>query len=485
MQYKWTVLTVTTVGTLMAGINSRIVVVGLPTISRQLHASAVEAVWITQAYVLASAVFLLLVGRATDIFGRVRLYNYGFVIFTIGSILSSISYSPTQLIIFRAVQGVGAGVVTSNSLALVTDASPRRQLGLMLGINQMATRFGSMLGLTLSGLILSVINWRGLFYVNIPIGIFGTYWAYKRLHDISKKDTSRTVDWWGFVFFSSGLTLVLLSITFLSYGSSGYVEGFLILLGGIGLLSAFARTESRSESPLLDLRLFRIKLFAAGNMAQMQNVIAWTGILLLIAFYLQIGLGYTVFQAGLGILPLEISFMIFSLIGGRLSDKYGSRVLSTIGLVVNTLAFLFLSTFTENTSYPVVVVSLITIGFGNGMFLAPNMRAIMSSVPPDRRGIASAFRSTVNNVAWTISYGLVILFMTFGISYGTLSGILDGAIIRIPGSAANLEFLLGFKIAVIALAIIDVVAIVPSVMRGKPRQTTFMPEEGTQVEADD
>ena len=485
MQYKWTVLTVTTVGTLMAGINSRIVVVGLPTISRQLHASAVEAVWITQAYVLASAVFLLLVGRATDIFGRVRLYNYGFVIFTIGSVLSSFSFNPTELIVFRAVQGVGAGVITSNSVALVTDASPRRQLGLMLGINQMATRFGSMLGLTLSGLILSVINWRGLFYVNIPIGIFGTYWAYKRLHDISKKDTSSTVDWWGFVFYSSGLTLVLLSITFLSYGSSGYLEGFFILLAGFGLLTAFARTESRSESPLLDLHLFRIRLFAAGNMAQMLNVIAWSGILLLIAFYLQIGLGYSVFQAGVGILPLEISFMTFSLIGGRLSDRYGSRVLTTIGLVVNTLAFLLLSTFTENTSYSVVVVSLVTIGFGNGMFLAPNMRAIMSSVPPDRRGIASAFRSTVNNVAWTISYGLVILFMTFGISYGTLSGILDGSITRIPGSAANLEFLLGFKIAVVALAIIDVVAIVPSIMRGKPRQTNPTPEEGTQVEAGD
>jgi EmrB/QacA subfamily drug resistance transporter len=470
MQYKWTVVTVTTVGTLMAGINSRIVIIGLPTISLELHASAVEAVWVTQAYVLASAIFLLLVGRVTDLFGRVKLYNYGFVIFTIGSVLSSIAVDATDLILFRAVQGVGAGILTSNSAALVTDSSPRNELGLMLGINQMATRIGSMLGLTLSGIILSFTDWRGLFYVNIPIGIFGTVWAYMRLHDVSTRDASRKVDWMGFVLFSGGLTLVLVSITFLSYGSSSYLEGFSLLAVGLALLAGFAKTESRTISPLLDLRLFKIRLFAAGNMAQMLNVIAWSGILLLIAFYLQIGIGYSVFLAGIGVIPLELTFLIFSLIGGRLSDKYGSRILCTIGLAVNSSAFAYLSTFGEHTTYEQVLVGLIAIGFGNGMFLAPNMRAIMGSVPPDRRGIASAFRSTVNNVAWTVSYGLVILFMTSGIAYSTLSGLLDGSITRVPGSISNLEFLQGFRIAVLALAIIDAVAILPSIMRGKPQQ---------------
>ncbi len=453
----------------MAGINSRIVIIGLPTISSQLHASAVEAVWVTQAYVLASAIFLLLVGRVTDMFGRVKLYNYGFVIFTIGSALSSFSPNASSLIAFRAVQGLGAGILTSNSAALVTDSSPKNQLGLMLSINQMATRIGSVLGLTLSGLILTVTDWRGLFYVNIPIGIFGTVWAYIRLHDVSTRDKSRMVDWAGFAYFSAGLTLVLVSITFLSYGSGSYPVGFGLLAAGLILLGAFARNESRITSPLLDLRLFRIRLFAAGNMAQILNVVAWSGVLLLLAFYLQIGIGYSTFDAGVGVIPLEVSFMIFSITGGRLSDKYGSRTLCAIGLGVNTLAFAYLSTFGENTTYLQVLVGLIAIGFGNGMFLAPNMRAIMGSVPPDRRGIASAFRSTMNNVAWTLSYGLVILFMTSRITYGTLSGLLDGSISRIPGSIPNHEFLLGFKIAVLSLAIIDAVAIIPSIMRGKPQ----------------
>jgi MFS family permease len=242
-----------------------------------------------------------------------------------------------------------------------------------------------------------------------------------------------------------------------------------LLAAGLILLGAFARAESKMTSPLLDLRLFNIRLFAAGNLAQIFNVIAWSGILLLLAFYLQIGIGYSPAMAGIGVVPLEVTFLIFSLTGGRLSDKYGSRILCTIGLAVNSLAFAYLSTFGENTTYPQVLVGLIAIGFGNGMFLAPNMRAIMGSVPADRRGIASAFRSTVNNVAWTVSYGLVILFMTSGISYGTLSDLLDGSISRVPGSIANHEFLLGFKIAVLSLAIIDAAAIIPSIMRGKPQ----------------
>ncbi|MDG7000847.1 MAG: MFS transporter, partial [Nitrososphaerota archaeon] len=232
MQYKWTALTVTTVGVLMSGIDSRIVVIGLPTIAHQLHASAEDAVWITQAYVLASAIFLLFIGRLTDLFGRVKLYNLGFVIFTVGSALAALSPSSSFLIAFRIVQGVGAGILASNAAAIVTDASPRSELGIMLGINSTAIRIGAMTGLTLSGLILALVDWRGLFYVNIPIGIFGTIWAHKRLKEISTRDKSRKMDWTGAILFAAGLTLVLLAITYLSYGLASYIEGFSFLAAG-------------------------------------------------------------------------------------------------------------------------------------------------------------------------------------------------------------------------------------------------------------
>ncbi|MDG6998912.1 MAG: MFS transporter [Nitrososphaerota archaeon] len=468
MKYKWTALTVTTVGTLMAGIDSRIVVIGLPAIAQQLHASAEDVVWITQAYVLAGAIFLLFVGRLTDIFGRVKLYNIGFVVFTVGSALAAISPSSSYLIAFRIVQGVGSGILATNAAAIVTDASPRNELGLMLGLNNTAVRVGAMAGLTLSGLILTLVDWRGLFYVNIPIGIFGTVWAHRRLKEISTKDESKQMDWTGAFLFAGGLTLVLLAITYLSYGIASYDEGFAFLAAGLIFILIFIRVESRLEHPVLDLRLFRITLFSAGNIAQILNVMAWSGVLLLIAFYLEIGLGYSPLLAGITVLPLEVSFLVMALVAGRLSDKYGTRLLATLGIAINTLSFLAIAFFSETTSTTQIVAALFGIGIGNGMFAAPNARAIMGSVPPERRGVASAFRQTMNNVGWTVSYGLVILFMTFGIPYTTLSQLLQGSTTQLT-LLAKTEFFNGFHIAVLGLTAIDAVAIIPSALRG-PKQ---------------
>lgn len=477
MQYKWTALTVTTVGVLMSGIDSRIVVIGLPTIARQLHASAEDAVWITQAYVLASAIFLLFIGRLTDLFGRVKLYNLGFVIFTVGSGLAALSPSSSYLIAFRIVQGIGAGILSSNAAAIVTDASPRSELGLMLGLNSTAIRIGAMTGLTLSGLILALVDWRGLFYINIPIGIFGTIWAHKRLKEISTRDISRKMDWTGAILFAGGLTLVLLAITYLSYGFASYIEGFAFLGAGTISLILFVRVESRVEHPALDLRLFKITLFSAGNLAQMLNVLAWSGILLLLAFYLEIGLGYSPLVAGITMIPLEITFLLFSLIAGRISDKYGTRLLTTLGALINTLAFADIAYFGTSTNSTQVVLALVGIGIGNGMFASPNARAIMGSVPADRRGVASAFRQTMNNVGWTISYGLVILFMTFGIPYTNLSQLLQGSTQQLSSTSPTMiEFFKGFHIAVLALAAVEACAIIPSALRG-PMEATPSSEQ--------
>ncbi|MHB8567743.1 MAG: MFS transporter [Nitrososphaerales archaeon] len=473
MKYEWVVLTVTTVGTIMGGIDSRIVVVGLPTIAQQLHADPEQLVWITQSYVLATTVCLLLVGRIGDLYGRVKMYNLGFIVFTAGSALSALAADSFQLIGFRVVQGVGAAMIFTNSGAIIADAAPAKSLGLMLGINQMALRGGSMLGLSLSGLILTFVDWRGLFYVNIPIGIFGTVWAYKRLREISVKDPEKKMDWPGFVSFTAGLTLILLGITFLGYGLQEAFEADSFLIIGSILIIIFVRVQSRTKSPLLDLRLFKIRIFAFANIAQFLNSLTWTGLVLMLAFYLQIGLGYSPLSAGLGIVPVDISYLFSTLISSRLSDKYGSKLLATSGLVVNTIGFVILATFAISTQYTEIVLLLAIFGVGNGLFNTPNTREIMSSVPPERRGIASGIRNLMFNLGLTTSFGVVIALITLGIPYNTFSQLLAGTATT---SLAKLEFVSGFRIAAFVFALIVAVAIIPSWMRGArvtPLPSTF------------
>jgi MFS family permease len=255
LKYKWTVLTVTTVGVLMAGIDSRIVVVGLPTVAASLHADAEQAIWFTQAYTLGSTVALLFIGRVSDIYGRVKVYSLGFAIFAAGSVLTALAPHPTWFILSRVFQGLGAAALFSNSAAIITDAFPADQLGLALGTNQIAFRVGSMTGLTISGLILSVLDWRFLFYVNIPVGVFGTLWANRRLKEISVRDKGAPMDWVGFVSFTVFITSVLLSLSLAAYGSGNLLAVLGLAVLASGCLALFVVQERRKERPLLDLGL--------------------------------------------------------------------------------------------------------------------------------------------------------------------------------------------------------------------------------------
>jgi EmrB/QacA subfamily drug resistance transporter len=470
LQYKWTALTVTTIGTFMAGLDGRILVIGLPTVAHQLHASATEVIWIGQAYLLAGTVGLLLVGRVADQFGRVKLYNLGFVIFTIGSALSSLAQDPFQLIGFRVIQGVGFALLVTNSYAIVVDASPKSELGTMLGINQTAIRLGNVAGLTISGIILAVVDWRGLFYVNIPIGIFGTIWAYKRLKEISVLDPSKKMDWLGFAFFSIGLTSVLLGITYLSYGAGSFDFGLSLLLLGFLFLAGFSWVESKTPHPLLDLKLFKIRSFAMGGIAQLMNSVVLNTIIVLLAFFFQLALGYSPLQAGLAVLPLDATYLVFSLWGGKLSDKYPPQILATLGLVIGTVSIFGMVAFGVSAGYAAFAVIIAIIGAGNGIFNPTNTRAIVSGVPPDRVGIASGFRQTMFNIGITSSYGVAILFLTLGIPYILLSPLLQGNLAPALIVLARSEFLTGFRYALIILAAINAAAIVPSLIRGKPSQ---------------
>ena len=454
----------------MAGVDARIVLVGLPTIAEQLHAGVADVIWVSQAYLFASTLGLLLIGRTTDLMGRVKIYNYGFIVFTIGSGLAALSFTSLELILSRMVQGVGASMIITNAAAILTDATPRNELGKILGMNSVAFRLGSITGLTLSGVILSVTDWRALFYINIPIGIFGTVWAHHRLKEISTRDSYRGMDWIGFFAFAAGLGLVLLSLTYLSFGLTGYVPGFAMLASGITLLLFFIWYELRgkmSTQPILDMNLFKIKEFAGGSIAMMFNAIAWSGILIMVSFYLQVIVGDTPLQTGISLLALDSTFIIAAPISGRLSDRYGSRKFVMVGLSISSLAFFTFAFVNATTDVSTVLLALAFLGLGTGLWVSPNISSIMGSVPANRRGIASGFRITLGNIGDTVSFGLAVLLMTFVIPYGTLNNLIDSY--SIPGAVliGKVEFIHGFQLVAVVLACVNTIAILPASLAKK------------------
>jgi EmrB/QacA subfamily drug resistance transporter len=438
----------------MAGIDSRILIVGLPVVAKALGADVNQVIWISQAYLLASTISLLIIGRITDIAGKVRIFVIGFIVFTVGSALASLSLIPTELIISRTIQGIGAAVLISDSAAILTDSTPHNELGMVLGINQVSLKVGTLAGLTLSGLILTIADWRALFYINIPIGIVGAIWAYKKLREISAKDTAREIDRPGFFLFTGGLTLVLLSISFFGYGSPTDTKiGVATSALGALLLIIFIRVERRVRTPLLDLSLFRITDFAFGNVIQFLDSLSWFGFVILLTFYMQAILHYTPLQAGLAFIPLEIGTLVVGPISGRLSDKYGPRLFMTIGLIFSTLSLITATFLTITSSYWQLAGILILSGVGFGIFFSPNASSIMSAVPVNRRGVASAFRNIIGNVGLTASAGIAVLLISIGIPYSSFSALIQSIA---PQSTELLkQFVNGFRITCVAFAILD------------------------------
>jgi EmrB/QacA subfamily drug resistance transporter len=467
MQYKWTVLTVTTVGVLMSGIDSRIVIVGLPQVAAALGADAEQAIWFTQAYVLASTMILLLIGRLTDIVGRVKIYNIGFAIFTVGSALTSIAMSPIQVIIFRAVQGLGSAFLFTNSVALIADSTPRKELGLSLGINQIAFRFGAMAGLTISGAILSILDWRALFYINIPVGIFGTIWAHRRLKEVSQIEKGAPFDLVGFVLFSVSLLSFLLALTFDAYGITELLTVIGLGLTAVITFVSFIMYERRVKYPVLDFKLFRIREFTGGVISQMLNAIAWGGVMLLLSLYLQLVLGLSALDTGVRIVPFELAFLVCGPLSGKFSDKFGQRPFILSGLTLTSLSLFLLSTTSVNTSYNDVVFYMVVLGAGIGMFSSPNISSVMGSVPAKQRGVASAVRAIFFNVGFTISLNLAILIMSAIIPYSLVSSIISSADnISLP-LAEKVLFAQALSHTFFWMGVLNTAAVIPSLLRGK------------------
>jgi EmrB/QacA subfamily drug resistance transporter len=477
LQYKWTVITVTTVGVLMSGIDSRIIVIGIPQVAAALGAGAEQAIWFTQAYVFGSTVALLFVGRVSDMMGRVKIYTVGFLVFTVGSLLTSISPSPDYVIVFRMLQGLGSAALFANSAAIITDSTPSDQLGLFLGINQVAFRVGAMAGLTLSGLLLLFLDWRALFYINVPIGIFGTVWARRRLKELSRPEKGVPMDWAGFFTFTAAVVLLLLALTYAAYDTFPLDELGALLAGAASLFALFVLQERRVPHPLLNLGLLRIREFTGGVTAQMLNSLAWGAVILLLSLYLQLVRGMSPFTAGVAIIPFDFAFLAVGPLSGRLSDKRGHMPFTTTGLAVMSGSLLLFSTTTVSTPYVVLAAYLVLFGLGVGVFSSPNMSSIMGSVPPAERGVASAVRATFFNVGYVLSFNIALLVMTAVLPYSTITAVISSAN---PAAIAGLDkalFAKGLDYAFEVSAAINAVAILPSVLRGK-RAATYPAGEG-------
>ena len=414
----------------MASINSTIMLISLPAIFRGINidpfssGSFVYLLWILMGYMVVTAVMLVTVGRLSDIFGRVRLFNFGFLIFTVGSILLFITpnkgdLGAQEIIIFRMVQAIGGSFLFANSAAIITDSFGPTERGKAMGINQIAALAGSLVGLILGGL-LATINWRYVFLVSVPVGILGTVWSYLKLKDHSIRHKDQKVDIAGNITFAGGLTLILLGITYglMPYGTSsmGWGNPWVItsIIAGFAMVVAFVLVERVVAQPMFNLSLFKNRAFTTGSVAGMLQSMGMGGamfiiIILLLGVWLHLhGYSYTSvpFWAGIYMIPMMAGFVVLGPISGAISDRAGARTISTIGMAISAVSFILLSTLSYNFSYPVFGAMLFMMGSGMGLFAAPNITAIMNSVQPQLRGVASGMRATLQNTGQTASMGI-------------------------------------------------------------------------------
>ena len=459
--YKWVVLSNTTLGMLIATINSSIVLISLPAIFNGIHLDPLSPgnvsylLWMLMGYMLVSAVLVVTLGRLGDMYGRVRIYNAGFALFTVTSV--ALSLDPFDggggalwLIGWRVLQAVGGAMLMANSAAILTDAFPAAQRGMALGVNIVAGIAGSFIGLVLGGL-LAEWNWRAVFWVNVPIGIVGTLWAYRSLHDTGLRRPGR-IDWWGNLTFAVGLTALLAGITYGIQPYGGHTQGWTNpwvlagLIGGTLVLALFAWVETRVAEPMFPLGLFRNRAFASGNVAGLLASIARGGLQFMLIIWLQ-GIwlplhGYryeeTPLWAGIYLLPLTVGFLAAGPIAGHLSDRYGPRLFAAGGLLVMALSFGGLLVLPTDFSYWAFAGLVFLNGLGGGLFAAPNTSLVMSSVPAHLRGAASGMRATFQNAGMVLSIGVFFSLMVAGLSTSLPSTLDTGLTAQgVPGPAAH------------------------------------------------
>lgn len=437
--HKWMVLSNTTVGMLAAVVNASIVLISLPAIFRGIHLNPLDPgntntlLWTLMGYMVVTSVLVVTFGRLADMYGRARIYNIGFLVFTIGSVALSVmptdGFAAAYLVWMRILQGVGGAMLTATATAILVDAFPPHQRGLALGINTMAAIGGQFIGLILGGLFAD-INWRLIFWINVPIGLIGTIWGFYSLKDVNLIRRHGKIDWWGNLLFAIGLILVLVAVndgiqpteTSLMAWGTPRVLGEMII--GLLFLIGFVFFEGRVKLPMFDFNLFRIRPFAAGVSASLLGSIGRGGLQFMLIIWLQ-GIwlplhGYsfesTPLWAGIFMLPITVGFLLTTPIAGTLSDRFGQRAFTGFGMLLGAVTFLGLMVLPANFEYPLFATLLFLNGVGSGLFSAPNSTMIMNGVPASERGQASGVRATTMNAGQVLSIGVFFTLMIVGLS---------------------------------------------------------------------
>jgi MFS family permease len=461
VEYKWVALSNTTLGMLIATINASILLIALPDIFRGIHIDPLAPgntsylLWLILGFIVVMAVLLVSLGRLGDIYGRVRMFNLGFAVFTLFSILLSVTWmhggaAAIWLILMRVGQGVGGALLFANSSAILTDAFPPDQRGLALGVNSIAAIAGSFLGLVLGG-VLAPVSWRLIFLVSVPVGVVATVWSYRSLREVGERRAAR-IDWWGNATFALGLVGVMVGITYgiQPYGghTMGWTSPFVLtmLLGGLALLAVFCVIELHVEEPMFRLELFRIRAFAAGNLAALLAAMGRGGLQFILIIWLQ-GIwlpehGYAFSQtplwAGIYMLPLIGGFLVAGPVSGWLSDHFGARPFATGGMLLAALSFLLLILLPVNFSYAWFALVLVLNGIGMGLFASPNSAGVMNALPPAQRGAGAGMLATFMNSASVLSIGVFFTLMIVGLAAGLPHALQNGLVAHaVPAADAH------------------------------------------------
>ena len=465
--YQWTALSVTTVGALLASIQGSALLIALPSILTELHATFFTIMWVLIGYLLITTVLTPLIGRLADMWGRKRLYISGYVVFAIGSLISGLAqpqFHGSDLIFGRIVQGVGGALLITNSTAIVTDAFRKGQVGLGLGVNQIAGAAGFLIGPIVGGL-LTELSWRWVFLFNVPLAILGAFWGAWRLREPVKLAAHQHIDWFGAITLTIGLAGTLLALSLLAFPLLGQTTTYTILAIGILGLILFGIIEPRIKEPLVDLRLFRHRLFLLANLSGLLNGIARGAVLFLLIFFLQGPYGQDPLRAGLLLIPFGAAFMIIGPLSGRLSDHIGSKILAPVGLGISALGLLGLVTITPSTPYWLLAVFMALMGGGSGFFISPNTNAIMSSVEPQRRGAASGILSMLNNTGQMLSIAIVFPLALSSVPIAAMMQVFiyGGGMSQFPAALAL--FLHGLHSAFLVSFVLSVVAMIVAALR--------------------
>jgi MFS family permease len=457
-RYKWIALSNVTLGVLLATLDGSIVLIAMPDIFRGIHlnplvpANSFYLLWMILGFLVVTSVLIVSFGRLGDMFGRVRMYNLGFVVYTVASLALTVDWltgpsGAIYLIAFRLVQGVGAAFLLANSAAILTDAFPANQRGMALGINNIVGVSGMFVGLVLGGL-LAPIDWRLVFLISVPVGLFGSVWAYLKLEERSKPKPA-SIDWLGNLTFAVGLILIMVSVTYGIRPYGGHATGWgsprvlALLLAGAASLTAFAAIERRVKEPMFRLQLFRIRAFTFGTLSTFLSAIARGGLLFMLIIWLQ-GIwlpqhGYdfteTPLWAGIYMLPLTLGLLFAGPLSGYLSDRYGARWFATGGMLGAALSFFLLILLPTDFPFPLFAAILALNGISMGMFASPNRAAVMNSLPPGDRGAGGGMNQTFQNSAQVLSIGIFFTLMILGLA-STLSHAMSSGL-EAHGVAAN------------------------------------------------